>query len=336
MTTSPEVLILDVGHGNCSVISADGSVCIVDAPTGTTLFDTLRHQGIKSIDTLIVSHADKDHVAGICALLTSEEVEVKLLYVNPDATKGGGPKGPWGKLRLSVADARRRTGLKVITSVTSDNDPPIAVGRVTLEILAPSPELIMGGAGSTDPAGKKKLTANSVSAVIRVNYQRIGVFLLPGDLDAVGLRSMIAEGKDAKSKVLIYPHHGGLPGDATPEDFTRELCGLIEPEVVIFSHGRENFSNPRPEIVKTIRGVSAATIVCTQLSRNCLPDTASITASHLHDIPARGREDRHCCAGSILFRLDDFIAAGPDYLSEHRNFVATCIPLSLCKFDASR
>lgn len=331
MTASPEVLILDVGHGNCSIIRSDDSVCVVDAPTGTTLLETLRRLSITSIDTIILSHADKDHVAGVSALLTCQDIAVKILYLNSDATKKG-PRSPWQKLRTSIAVARQQAALKVVTSLTSDFLCPITVGSATLEVLAPSPELIMGGAGSTDVEGKTLLTSNSVSAVVRVTYDGVGVFLLPGDLDGIGLTSMIAEGKDATAKVLLFPHHGGLPGKTlTAEEFTRRLCKHVQPELIIFSNSREHFTNPRPEIIATIRGATSANIACTQLSKKCLASTDGINAVHLHDIPAFGKTNKSCCAGSVRFLLNELVANNSTCLAPHKEFVSVHISSSLCK-----
>lgn len=330
MTASPEVLILDVGHGNCSIIRSDGSVCVVDAPIGSTLLETLRHLGITCIDTIILSHADKDHVAGVSALLTCHDIAVKILYVNPDSTKHG-PRSPWTKLRTSIAVARQQGELKVVTALTSDTLQPIAVGSATLEILAPSPELIMGGAGSTDTEGKTQLTSNSVSAVIRVTYNGEGVFLLPGDLDGIGLTYMMAEGKNATAKVLLFPHHGGLPGNSPPEEFARQLCQHVQPELVIFSNSREHFANPRPEIVTAIKGVSTAKIACTQLSKTCLANTDGVNTVHLHDIPANGKKNNSCCAGSVLFNLNDLAMSGTICLVQHGEFVSGYVTSPLCK-----
>lgn len=329
MTDLPEVLILDVGHGNCSVILADGSVCVVDAPVGTTLLETLRQLGISRVDTIILSHADKDHVAGVSTLLTCREIEVKTLYVNPDATKQG-PRSPWQKLRVSIQDARQKSELKVVPALTSDSS-PIAVGTASLEVLAPAPELILGGAGSTDISGKTLLTSNSISAVIRVVYKGQGMFLLPGDLDGTGLTSMIAEGKDAKAKALLFPHHGGLPGNTSTEEFVLNLCHLVQPEVIIFSNSRGQFSNPRPEIIASIRDRFSATIACTQLSRECLETTDGVSDVHIHDLPSHGRKNKSCCAGSLRFRLEDLTQGTSTSLLQHKEFVLTHVHSSLCK-----
>lgn len=329
MTDLPEVLILDVGHGNCSVILADGSVCVVDAPVGPTLLETLRQLGISRVDTIILSHADKDHIAGVGALLTCQGIEIKTLYVNPDATKQG-PRSPWHKLRVSIQVARQKGNLTVVANLTSDSV-PIAVGTASLEVLSPAPELILGGAGSTAVDGKTQLTSNSISAVIRVVYKGQGMFLLPGDLDGVGLASMIKEGKEAKAKALLFPHHGGLPGNTSAEEFVLKLYQLVQPDVIIFSNSRGQFSNPRPEIISTIKEASSATIICTQLSKVCLATTDGVNDEHLHDLPAQGRKDKFCCAGSLRFSLDDLAQGVLTSLSPHKEFVLTHVHSSLCK-----
>lgn len=328
MTDLPEVLVLDVGHGNCSVILADGSVCVVDAPVGATLLETLLQLGVSRVDTIILSHADKDHVAGVSALLTCLEIEIKTLYVNPDATKQG-PCGPWQKLRVSIQVARRKGELKVVPALTSDSL-PIVVGTALLEVLAPAPELILGGAGSTDLIGRL-LTSNSISAVIRVVYKGQGMFLLPGDLDGIGLASMMEEGKDATAKALLFPHHGGLPGNTSTEEFVLKLCQYVQPEVIIFSNSRGQFSNPRPEIIDSIRGGSSATIVCTQLCRECLAVIDGVSDVHLHDLPSHGKKEKSCCAGSLRFCLDDLAQGTSASLLKHNEFVLTHVHSPLCK-----
>ncbi|HDH00941.1 MAG TPA: MBL fold metallo-hydrolase [Nitrospirae bacterium] len=329
MTDSPEALILDVGHGNCTVILADGSVCVVDSPVGTTLLEALLQLGINRVDTIVLSHADKDHVAGVSILLTCHEIDVHTLYVNSDATKQG-PRSPWHKLRVAIRVAREK-GLTVVPTLTSDSS-PIAVGTASLEVLAPTPELILGGAGSTGVGDKIILTSNSTSAVIRVVYKDKGMFLLPGDLDGTGLDSMIAEGKDATAKTLLFPHHGGLPGNAYVEDFAFTLCKHVQPELIVFSNSRGRFSHPRPEIVASIRKVSSAMIACTQLSRECLEVTDEVSDEHLHDLPSHGKKDKSCCAGSIRFCLDDLLTHDPiACLLLHKEFVSTYVRSSLCK-----
>ena len=46
-----------------------------------------------------------------------------------------------------------------------------------------------------------------------------GKVLLTGDLDGIGLENLLEETGDIKSRVLVFPHHGGVPAG-----FVGEAC----------------------------------------------------------------------------------------------------------------
>ena len=66
---SPELIILDVAHGNCAIVIGEESVVIIDAPQGGVHVDTLKTRGIKEVHAIVVSHADADHMQGVTTLL---------------------------------------------------------------------------------------------------------------------------------------------------------------------------------------------------------------------------------------------------------------------------
>jgi competence protein ComEC len=103
----------------------------------------------------------------------------------------------------------------------------------------------------------------------------------------------------------------------------------VEPELVIFSHGRRRHGNPRPEIVAAIRNTSpTARIACTQLSTHCASKTTAATA-HLVNRPAAGLTSGSCCAGTVTIPLDASLPIGPAVLS-HQQFIAAQAPSALC------
>src|SRR5438105_928876 len=81
----PELLILDVGHGNCAILRDTEAVTIIDCPHSPVLFQTLMQLGIDVIDHVLISHADVDHIGGLIDLL--EMYTVRNIYINPDAEK---------------------------------------------------------------------------------------------------------------------------------------------------------------------------------------------------------------------------------------------------------
>ncbi|WP_105101273.1 MBL fold metallo-hydrolase [Microbulbifer pacificus] len=84
---SVEFTILDVCHGNSTIIHSANNVVIVGAAPGSTVQGALESLQIEKIDSIIISNADADHVAGVVALLMDDEIEVSKVYVNSDSAK---------------------------------------------------------------------------------------------------------------------------------------------------------------------------------------------------------------------------------------------------------
>lgn len=96
----PELAVLDVGQGTSVVVSDGHRALIYDTgggePGGYTaaaaaLLPFLRQRGIVAVDTLVVSHADRDHSAGTQAIIDAMPVG-ELLHGQPiPGTTGGVP-----------------------------------------------------------------------------------------------------------------------------------------------------------------------------------------------------------------------------------------------------
>ncbi|BBC26949.1 MBL fold metallo-hydrolase [Pseudanabaena sp. ABRG5-3] len=69
MTLPPDLLILDVGQGNCTLLRNTEGTIVIDCPSGTTLIETIEELKIQEISHLLISHADEDHIGGISTLL---------------------------------------------------------------------------------------------------------------------------------------------------------------------------------------------------------------------------------------------------------------------------
>lgn len=323
---SPELVLLDVAHGNCALVLSDDAVAIVDAPRGGVHIDALKLRQRFEIDAVVISHADADHISGLSHLLYDEQVRISTIYVNTDASKTGGGGGlVWENLALALADAERRGGTK-ISAVKRGDTIPLRGRDVRLEILAPATDLFLLGAGGR--VGGEPLTSNSLSVVVRVWFAQDPIALLTGDLDELGLHKLLEEQTDLRAQVMVVPHHGGHSG-GDDDEFARAIAEAVEPEYVVFSYGREQYDNPRVEIVRGIRGaVPSARIACTQLSKACSPEPLDPT--HLAQLPGQGRALGRCCAGSMLF--------APTGLREptagdHARFIEESVPTPLCTRD---
>src|SRR5207247_9488011 len=103
MMDLPELIVLDVGHGNCAVLRDTNAVIVIDCPPpGTILVETLEVLDINVIDHILISHADIDHTGGLPSLLS--KIHARNVHINPDASKRA-PR--WLESRTSIALANK-------------------------------------------------------------------------------------------------------------------------------------------------------------------------------------------------------------------------------------
>ncbi len=335
MGKGESLTILDVGHGNAAVLYGPKDVILIDAgPGGPFVLEVFEERGITHISTVIISHADADHVRGLIALLASNNVEIDEIRINSDASKD---TDLWRSLAYEVDDHERRGTLKSKTSLTDQDDIQFDSPDVRVEVVAPRTRLVLLGAGNRDATGAP-IESNTMSAVIRIHVADKPTILLTGDLDRVGLDHLLDAGRDMAAPILVFPHHGGRVGTNSEavdnSEFAAKLLSKVQPTDVLFSLGRGVHANPRPEMVAAVRALgSQVRVACTQLSEHCAAEEPSIEPTHLLSTAARGRESRRCCAGSMIVDLDGSINLSPAAQS-HRDFIQDWAPTAMCRQQA--
>ena len=326
----PELIILDVGHGNCAILRDNDSITIIDAPARSFLTDALESLGITRIKQILISHADADHVEGLVSLLQKDALTIENVYINADSLK---KTMMWEAVRRSLAMAQSNFNTKLHVELSPNSSEMLNDddGTVKIEVLGPAPDLILAGTGGKDLSGRS-LDSNSLSVVVKLLHDKHPLVLLAGDLDGVALENLLEKNIDMKAEILVFPHHGGKPKNMETVKFTRKLCSAVQPKLVVFSIGRDKYRNPQPEIIRTIiADLPEAHILCTQLSRNCSERESAGTSGHLADIPARGRDTNNCCGGSISIK---FNGSNTDYdtvINSHGNFVSNHVSGAICR-----
>jgi beta-lactamase superfamily II metal-dependent hydrolase len=332
MTDWPELVVLDVGHGNCTVVRDGNVVYVVDVPKRPQELVTLlrryaRRHDLRSVDTVVISHADADHVAGVVDLLLDDTLPVRRLFLNADADRS---TLTWKAIRIAVADARARTGLDVTVGVTSATSQRLEMPTVRVDVISPSPQLAMSGVGGKTLGGKT-LSANSMSTVLRFWTDDAPGVLLAGDLDSIGLDEILDEGPLPTVDVLVYPHHGGRPGGADPGSFARRLTQAAGPNAVVFSVSRERAQLPRMDVVGAVVDVApGAHVACTQLSQQCAAAVPDADQPHLSGLPGRALTSGGCCAGTLRFEFTD-VGLSNAHSAAHQQWVGEHVDTPLCQ-----
>lgn len=256
---SAEVMFLDVGQGDSILIrSGEGKYGLIDAG-GTvrfgkadeawrqrrdpyevgkkTIVPLLKQRGVRSLDFLLLTHLDQDHIGGAEAVLSSVPVR-RLLFngsLKPDKTVDR-------LFRLA-----ENFGIPIYAAsvgMTWQWDP-----SASLEVLFPEPD------ASPDIPQVSEQNDRSVVTLLTL-YGR--TFLLPGDLEAAGEREVLEElrgqtgspamepeGMNRKVDVLNAGHHGSKTST------TEEWLNGWRPAEAVISVGRNNlYGHPHPTVVE--------------------------------------------------------------------------------------
>lgn len=321
----PYIAIIDIGHGNSTVLRDGGDTIIVDCGAkGSGLLEFLKNEEVKFINSVFLSHADQDHIAGLLALIASDEFHINRIYVNSDASK---ESALWADMAYELSQLNEKNEIQFIIGISRKNI--FNCGSIELSVVGPTPHLAAKGAGGLDK-WDREINSNSISASFQVLWQGQVVAFLAGDIDQISLDDLIDHKISLESPLLLFPHHGGKTDSFNIVDFTKQLCSFVKPNTVIFSIGREKYSNPRPEVVSTVRSlIKDVRISCTQLSKYCAKLLPKDIPAHLVEVFSKGLERNECCSGTFIIKLGDTIEYLP-HVKLHQKFIYESAPTALC------
>ena len=217
----PKVTFLDVAQGDAAVIeSSDGRTIVVDTGyTGREVKDFLRYKGIKAVDALVITHADKDHSGGLWELLSS--TTVREVWDN-------------GLLRYSP-----QLGQEILHRQLEGGD-ILTSGESRFLALHPR-----RGYYSISEAED-----NNYSLVLRFQDRDLKV-LFTGDIEADAEESFFELRKYLPSDVLKVAHHGSKTSS------TRAFLDSVNPAAAIISVGAGNtYGHPHRAALQRLSGIN--------------------------------------------------------------------------------
>ncbi|HYT75814.1 MAG TPA: ComEC/Rec2 family competence protein, partial [Vicinamibacterales bacterium] len=231
------VVVLDVGQGDATLVWAPGArPILVDAGgVAGSAFDLGRRVtvpaswafGVRSLDALVLTHGDPDHIGGAPAVLRA---------LAPSQVWEGIPVPRHEPLRRLRAAADRAG----IPWVEKRSGQTLTLGAASIRILNPP-----------DPDWERQKVRNDDSIVLEVRVGDVA-FVLPGDITQAVEPSVAALFDPAPLVIVKAPHHGS-PGSSSPR-----FIASTHPSAVVFSAGRRNpFGHPAPLVVDRYRAAGA-------------------------------------------------------------------------------
>jgi competence protein ComEC len=230
-----QVRFLDVGQGDAiHIVTPDGYEVLIDGGATAAVLTELssgRSFFDRSLDLVIATHPDQDHVGGLVEVLARYEVaHIMVPEVEHDTPAAD----------AFLAAAQGESGVEILQPQAGQ---VIQLGAsTTLTILSPR--------GDTT-----NWQSNNASIVAKLTYGEID-FLLTGDAPK-GIENFLVEyyGQFLESEVLKLGHHGS-------DTSTSELfLDIVRPQVAVVSAGRNNrYGHPSEDVVKRVENYGSLLI----------------------------------------------------------------------------
>lgn len=220
-TSNLTVEFIDVGQADGMVLHFPDATMVVDtggkyASSHDALLNHVAADGISTIDTLVLTHPDADHVGGCDELLADVQVE--------NVVRPGLPKDTdaWNECEAAINNG----GAEVWTDSAIDPDDHLNVTRyANVEVL------------HLDDSASD---ANEGSVVLQVTYGSTD-FLLAGDIGCSTENDIVASGLAEDVEILKVAHHGSKYSTCN------DWLDATQPETGVISVGNNNYGHPATE-----------------------------------------------------------------------------------------
>lgn len=225
------VAFLDVGQGDAIYIETpDGVQMLIDGGRDSTVLSKLASVMPlfdKSLDVVLATHSDLDHIGGLVDVLERYRVDNIARTENKNDTSVAElfselESAEAGNLHIARSGQQLQLG-----------------ASTTLSIISPQ----------GDP---REWESNAASVVAQLEYQNVA-FMFTGDA-SIGIEDYLVNsyGSLLKSDVLKLGHHGSKTSSG--EAFLK----MVEPDYAIVSAGADNsYGHPHAEVVDRVEDLGA-------------------------------------------------------------------------------
>jgi len=227
-----ELLAADIGQGNAVIVRTANHALVYDtgprfspeSDAGHRVLVPLLRALDVTVDTVVLSHRDTDHVGGAMAVLSMQ---------------------PQAGLISSIEDGHELQRVRPVKRCVAGQ--VWTWDDVRFEVLHPKADDYALPGQATLPK------SNAMSCVLRISSAHEGhrdaqVALLTGDIEAAQEARLVAEGAAIKADVLLAPHHGSKTSSSPA------FLDAVHPRLALVQAGyRNRFGHPVASVMDRYR-----------------------------------------------------------------------------------
>ncbi|MBP7700921.1 MBL fold metallo-hydrolase [Candidatus Woesebacteria bacterium] len=248
------VIFCDVGQGDAILITHRDKQILVDGGPDEKVLECLnKHMpfGDRSINFLIISHMDLDHIGGLPLVLAKYEADIILMNQSLKKTDGFEAL----KTAISSKNKRKVSESRVISSFVGQQ--LVLSNLVRLIVAAPQVGYQLKNSNNIENSEailsdknsqiSQKIndgeSENDLSIAIYVYIGDVAV-LLTGDMEEKGELAAIKVGLTDRVDIIKAGHHGSNSSSS------RQFISILRPEISVISSGENNrYNHPSPRVI---------------------------------------------------------------------------------------
>ena len=240
------LIACDVGQGDAILLSKGFTQVLIDGGPNSKVLDCLSSNlpfWDRTIELIIATHADKDHIAGLADVI--ERYSVKQIVSNSiivdsnvfkNFRKQASDKG------ISVYSPQKGENIKIAGMEFKVLWPPKRLGDISIW-KQNSKEKVLGKTNT-------KEGRNDDSIVLYLKYKNFDA-ILTGDITSKIEKQIIQDYQFKDIEVLKVAHHGSKHSSCS------EFLKAINPQIAIISVGKNAWGHPTKEVLERLQSIGA-------------------------------------------------------------------------------
>ncbi len=236
-----ELHVIDIGQGDSLLVKTTEGFILIDTGDRSSKYEEalrayLNGEGVETLEYVIFTHMDADHIGNAAMVL--EEYEVKNVIMSDLDESDIPTTNVYEKMEDKIVDLQDAGKIEVILAEPG-----------TVYTLGDMKMTVLGPLGDDYPSGDR----NNYSVCVRLDYGETS-FLLTGDAEERAELEMLAQYKNGELDCDFFKagHHGANTSN------TSAFLKAVTPKYVAISCGADNkYLHPHPEALERFEKIGA-------------------------------------------------------------------------------